>query len=113
MRHPGMKYDQEKLILFANTECRQMLSMKQGSIIKGWGYHRISLFIHFRLNLTCGPNILTLPDSYEAQLSEYIQFSHKQSVDNLYWTKGSRGQVRSSVKRALERSEFGGVWLGF
>ena len=79
-----------------------MLSMKQGSIIKGWGYHWISLFIPCRVNITCSPNILMLPDSYEAQLSEYIQLSHKQCVQNLYWTMGSRGQVRSSVKRALQ-----------
>jgi len=69
--HPGNNSDREKLILFANTESRQMLSMKQGSIIKGWGCNRISLFIHCRLNITCGTNILTLPDSYEAQRSEY------------------------------------------
>ena len=43
-----------------------------------------------------------LPGSYEAQLSEYIQLSHKKCLNNLYWTKGSRGQVRSSVKRALQ-----------
>ena len=80
-----------------------MLSMKQGSIIKGWGYHWISLFIPCRVNITCSPNILMLPDSYEAQLSEYIQLSHKQCVYNLYWTMGSRGQVRSRIFKGIRQ----------